>query len=868
MRVGNIGEFSFSICADEECGDTIATVLSMSEMRDARYVEAVGSDVLAQSLARLLSVIRLHPSGPHTHAAPATRPANAGVSDSVPISTTRSATAPSHQNAVCDMCNRSITCPNGYLLTTEQVVLRDEYWEAVLKGPWRGHVETVQKHGVDVTRFLDTLCEQQCGQSTAWLLCPQCYGTLNLNSPSAREYAQAWWNSGQLQADIPGIGRIEPSRARLAAQAGFRRVTADKRSLPSSADARRQRGDRSRTISTTSGDASGTASESTGRPTARCGHCGTVKAGELQMRCSQCGRVYWGSVSSYLLTGFVLLACSHFASWPITSPFWLAVAQWILGFYGLAVFFSLVPLIALSGPTARGKCALVIAVYGLVLGGLALWWSFDAIYVSRWNLRWICAAVGAMSVAVAALMMVKRPAVRRAGQRNDRREGSSGPGNTALPQGREAKESSTLRTDRIESAPVDRTSDLGLKVPPGSFTGRLAGSNRNGFASAITEISLLAQRGDRCGLDEMELLMRANCPSPSECTFHEPGQRSISGEVLLNSDNIVRDMVQLATTDGVLNHAEQVQRLILPLTLADAVGDTLDRIRESGGDREARCFELLYSHFTISGKYIHHCRHSSDSGAAEGRLARAGALATAGISWDGAGGVQAVRFQTETMQQIVAELEESARVAPDSPEHRYLLSCAKAHSGLAESASREIVAIARQYPDYVEAQGYAANPGTWPSPFTYPPWGPESRDLPVGMFDPGVRACLLLSARDGCRRIVVFARNVPKSALHSKSPAQLRCKVELRFMATPYGAVVGAYVLLDTDPTEPYTSETLLNIDGFGVADPDRSCAGYWLVRLLAQRQYTYVIFNDPNQGVWFNRRVDFDSAMAGIPRR
>ncbi len=225
------------------------------------------------------------------------------------------------------------------------------------------------------------------------------------------------------------------------------------------------------------------------------------------------------------------------------------------------------------------------------------------------------------------------------------------------------------------------------------------------------------------------------------------------------------------------------------------------------------------------------------------------------------GSVVAFEYNPDTINRLKEELQAAINKSPDNPEYLYLMACAMVASGLGKTGFEQVRAIVARHPDFALARGLYENPEKWwKFPFLYPAWGANTSEVSDSIIPHGVEGCKLMIIRDGCRQVVSFFHRLPKSALGSRLSPSHRTAIRLTYVDTPYLPLVGAYVLIDTDPNKPYTSETLLNVSTYTPALKDLSGSGYWLVRILAQQDYTYVVLAEPSGKVYFNRKVQFDA--------
>lgn len=279
-------------------------------------------------------------------------------------------------------------------------------------------------------------------------------------------------------------------------------------------------------------------------------------------------------------------------------------------------------------------------------------------------------------------------------------------------------------------------------------------------------------------------------------------------------------------------------------------------------------FDKLFGKSKVKTNQEHGDSHATE---AESHLKRAVDIADREIALLFYNKIRARTGNIDSYRKIQTELDVAVKLCPSVPEYRYLLADAKINAGLRKDGREEIVKLAEEYPDYVEAQGFAKATSlnlNWLSPFDYVRWNTTMKKLPDGLSSSDTGGCLPVTMlRDGARRVVSFVGNIPRQSLPPNLHEQLRTTIRLNCMTTPYATIVRAYVLIDTDPREPYTSEQLINIEHYS-ADPknttDFAHTGYYLIQLLASQPYTYVVINDPQQGVFFNRKLEITGDLAG----
>lgn len=112
------------------------------------------------------------------------------------------------ESGVCDVCSKKVFRPNGYLLTTREVVSTPAYWEYYYThhGP-----EFV---GLGVSSYEDfchhpllraSCVEAMARQSSPWLVGEECISMFKADQPTARNYARRFWKSGR-KFTPPGTG--------------------------------------------------------------------------------------------------------------------------------------------------------------------------------------------------------------------------------------------------------------------------------------------------------------------------------------------------------------------------------------------------------------------------------------------------------------------------------------------------------------------------------------------------------------------------------------------------------------------------------------------------------------------------------------
>jgi len=112
------------------------------------------------------------------------------------------------ESGVCDICSQKVFRPNGYLLTTREVVGTPTYWQHYCQ-----HHRS-ELAGMGVSSFDDfcrnsvvrsSCAEALARQSTPWIVCERCIQMFTVDRDQARSYGKQWWESGRKYSP-PGTG--------------------------------------------------------------------------------------------------------------------------------------------------------------------------------------------------------------------------------------------------------------------------------------------------------------------------------------------------------------------------------------------------------------------------------------------------------------------------------------------------------------------------------------------------------------------------------------------------------------------------------------------------------------------------------------
>ncbi len=224
-----------------------------------------------------------------------------------------------------------------------------------------------------------------------------------------------------------------------------------------------------------------------------------------------------------------------------------------------------------------------------------------------------------------------------------------------------------------------------------------------------------------------------------------------------------------------------------------------------------------------------------------------------------------ITFPSDVIALIETNIEKAIELDSGNPEYRYFLACAKIARGEGRAGLDEIKKIAQQFPSYIDATGFALNPQQWFSPFYYPSWHEHKKVLPAQMAHLPYGGMSIISLREGCRRVVGFFRHVDKNTFSKSITPRTPIDFNMNFMETPHGTVVGTYILISGKNGNVHINETIIDVGSCPSSLRDLSSCGYWLLRILAQQNYTYIIFNDPEKGIVLNKKLYFKTAQKKV---
>jgi hypothetical protein len=104
------------------------------------------------------------------------------------------------ESGCCDICSTRVSSPDGYLLTTREVVSSPKYWQhyyQVHKSEFES-MGVLSYEGFCRNPLLRTTCgEVLAGQRTPWMVCENCISMFDIDCEKARSYAKQWWQSGK-----------------------------------------------------------------------------------------------------------------------------------------------------------------------------------------------------------------------------------------------------------------------------------------------------------------------------------------------------------------------------------------------------------------------------------------------------------------------------------------------------------------------------------------------------------------------------------------------------------------------------------------------------------------------------------------------
>lgn len=251
---------------------------------------------------------------------------------------------------------------------------------------------------------------------------------------------------------------------------------------------------------------------------------------------------------------------------------------------------------------------------------------------------------------------------------------------------------------------------------------------------------------------------------------------------------------------------------------------------------------------------------------AEAHIERSGELTNIALTKSNHRNISAISWDMGYIDEIIEEISKAVEIEPENPEYQYMLACAlqaRLQGAQAEAKLKEIV---EKHPYYAQAKGHLFHRERWFLPFLYPAWDETQQVITESFVPTNMQDCYVTSVRSGIRRIVSFFAVFPLSKVGPLLRTNQRATIRAAFMNTPYCPVVGTYTLIDTNPTEPFTLETILRVDSYRPEWNDCSRSGYWLIRMLAQQEFTYFVIADPyTSKAYYNKKILFDRKTRSI---
>ena len=125
-------------------------------------------------------------------------------------------------SGVCDVCNGKVTSPDGYLLTTREVVSTPAYWQHYYQYHNSQFVTlgVLSYEGFCRNPRLRVSCVNAvAGQRTPWMVCENCISKFAVDREKARSYAMQWWQDKAFQP--PGTGPASLSEVNLGVVGGL-----------------------------------------------------------------------------------------------------------------------------------------------------------------------------------------------------------------------------------------------------------------------------------------------------------------------------------------------------------------------------------------------------------------------------------------------------------------------------------------------------------------------------------------------------------------------------------------------------------------------------------------------------------------------
>ncbi len=229
-------------------------------------------------------------------------------------------------------------------------------------------------------------------------------------------------------------------------------------------------------------------------------------------------------------------------------------------------------------------------------------------------------------------------------------------------------------------------------------------------------------------------------------------------------------------------------------------------------------------------------------------------------------------YEVEPMAARVAanNFREALEIVPGSVIYGYFYAVALRYSEGFDVALGEFRRVLERDPSHYEARQQVAYGPRWHDAFAYPAWNGAAPMAPGAPLPEAIASLLpsgqqpatrLILLREGGNKVAAILSRTPRDAWAAPPTHDMPAHLHMMLSRTPFGPIVGLYVVVQDDPQNPYIGEAFLNPHDPGHPSFDACLLGQHLLEQLARQDLTYLIFVDGQNNLLLSRKLAFDAA-------
>jgi hypothetical protein len=213
-----------------------------------------------------------------------------------------------------------------------------------------------------------------------------------------------------------------------------------------------------------------------------------------------------------------------------------------------------------------------------------------------------------------------------------------------------------------------------------------------------------------------------------------------------------------------------------------------------------------------------------------------------------------VQSDSASAREMVELLDRALALVPGDPALMIARVDALALAMQFKTAEEALDEILKRRPDDFEARTRKDHWGEWSGVFNLPGWSADATALHPAMLDNLTLGRSIQVVRSGVASAIAIVRPVRAGEMAPGLGPAVRVMWEPVWSATPVGAMVAHYLIVEDDPSDPYRAEAFLPL---ARAEKAGRMNGYWLLRQLAHADGCFVILADDRR-VLYNRWLAF----------